>query len=220
MTQAPARNGSSAANGGHTTANEPPPQTQELTPPAEQATPPAPPSASEYMIEFLVDIDGYHALIRGEHLTPTDVLAWTKRTIAGFKQQGFVNVRRDVVVNVAAPPAPPAPRPAPQRSVQAESAEEFDQRQPARPQQRQQGGGGGYQRGGQQRSGGGGQRQQGGRGGAESYHGEIYQFCPECGGPIYDNREKKRRDGWKGPFFACKDRDDCGVVVWKGDGSY
>ena len=39
--------------------------------------------------------------------------------------------------------------------------------------------------------------------------------CPECGGDVYDNREKKASGQYKanGPDFACKDKDGC---AWKG----
>lgn len=35
--------------------------------------------------------------------------------------------------------------------------------------------------------------------------------CPECSGPMWDNRENKRNP--KGPDYKCKDRD-CGKAIW------
>lgn len=42
--------------------------------------------------------------------------------------------------------------------------------------------------------------------------------CPDCGGPMWDNRETKRSA--KQPDYKCKDKDGCGKAVWekpKGD---
>lgn len=44
--------------------------------------------------------------------------------------------------------------------------------------------------------------------------------CPDCGGPMWDNRDNKRNP--KQPDFKCKDKDGCGKGVWvkgKGGGS-
>ena len=35
--------------------------------------------------------------------------------------------------------------------------------------------------------------------------------CPDCDGPMWDNRENKKNP--KGPDFKCKDKD-CGKAVW------
>lgn len=193
-------------DGGRTTAEQ---QTPPLAPAPETARPIPEPRASHYTVEFLVEIDGYHALIRGEDLTPIDMLSWTKRTVAGLKAQGFASVRRDVVINI---PPPPAAAAAPARATrtEGEAPRRGREGQPlnAAAQRQDQPRG----RGGQQRGGGGGGR-------PSAYHGEVYSMCPWCEGDIYDNRAKKAREGWKGPFFRCKD-DGCGWIVWKGDGSY
>ena len=62
-------------------------------------------------------------------------------------------------------------------------------------------------------------------GGGESqkrskYAGEIFKACPRCDGAIYDNRQKKDKDPrWRGPWFKCRDADDCGWAVFKNDGT-
>lgn len=40
--------------------------------------------------------------------------------------------------------------------------------------------------------------------------------CPECGGAMWDNREKKRKGEYKenAPDFACRDKDGCGHKIW------
>lgn len=38
--------------------------------------------------------------------------------------------------------------------------------------------------------------------------------CPECGGPMHDNREK-RAGGWRGPAWKCKDYKNCPGVYWE-----
>lgn len=50
-----------------------------------------------------------------------------------------------------------------------------------------------------------------------AYAGEVYTECPDCGADVYDNRTKKQRDSWKGPYFKCK--NECGFVVFKPDGT-
>lgn len=37
--------------------------------------------------------------------------------------------------------------------------------------------------------------------------------CPDCGGPMWDNRDNKRNP--KQPDFKCKDKDGCGKGVWE-----
>lgn len=62
-----------------------------------------------YRAEFLVETaEGYHVLITGEQLTPQDCMVWLKRTSQQLKGQGFLPVRRDLVVNLPAPVASPA----------------------------------------------------------------------------------------------------------------
>lgn len=36
--------------------------------------------------------------------------------------------------------------------------------------------------------------------------------CPDCGGPMWDNRTTKRSP--KQPDWKCKDKDNCGKAVW------
>ncbi len=36
--------------------------------------------------------------------------------------------------------------------------------------------------------------------------------CPDCGGPMWDNRQTKKNP--KQPDFKCKDKDGCGKGVW------
>lgn len=36
--------------------------------------------------------------------------------------------------------------------------------------------------------------------------------CPNCGGPVWDNRERVAQ-GWKGPITKCKDKE-CAWVKW------
>ena len=85
------------------------------TPPLAEApqdvAPPSEPRPVYYSVEFLVEIDGYHVMIRGEQLTPADMLAWTQRTALALKERGVLPVRRDTTVNVqvAAPAAANAP---------------------------------------------------------------------------------------------------------------
>lgn len=40
--------------------------------------------------------------------------------------------------------------------------------------------------------------------------------CPDCGGPMWDNRAKKASGVYKptSPDYSCKDRDGCGKGVW------
>ncbi len=40
--------------------------------------------------------------------------------------------------------------------------------------------------------------------------------CPECGGPVWDNRPRKRDGRMKAnaPDFACRDKDGCGWKKW------
>ena len=44
------------------------------------------------------------------------------------------------------------------------------------------------------------------------------QHCPQCGGPIWDNRRKKQEDSSKAkwPDYSCRDRDGCHWAVWPG----
>lgn len=179
--------------------------------------PPLAPTPASYSCEFLVEMDGYHALIRGEGMSGAELLPWIRRQIDGLKSAGYKNVPRTQSVTVN---TPPAPAPAPARTPAA-PREPAPPRQPARPAQDRQGGygqGGGYGGGGGYGQGGGRpQRQQrGGGGGGRQYTGEVFGECPDCGARVWDNRIKKA-DGWKGPFFAC--RDDCGFKIWKPDGS-
>lgn len=53
-------------------------------------------------------------------------------------------------------------------------------------------------------------------GGGGDYADKVFESCPECGGPVYDNREKKRSGEMKAgaPWFSCKDRDGCGWAKW------
>lgn len=41
-------------------------------------------------------------------------------------------------------------------------------------------------------------------------------ICPDCGGPVWDNREKKRNGTFdaRSPDFSCKDRDGCNYAYW------
>jgi len=51
---------------------------------------------STYSAEFLIETsEGYHVLIRGENLSPRDVMVWTKNASAELARQGFKRVRRD-----------------------------------------------------------------------------------------------------------------------------
>lgn len=36
--------------------------------------------------------------------------------------------------------------------------------------------------------------------------------CPQCGGPMWDNRESKRSP--KAPDYKCKDKDNCDGAIW------
>jgi hypothetical protein len=38
-------------------------------------------------------------------------------------------------------------------------------------------------------------------------------ICPKCEGEVWDNRERIRAEGWKGPQFKCKD-EHCGWLQW------
>src|SRR5437773_5305809 len=40
--------------------------------------------------------------------------------------------------------------------------------------------------------------------------------CPQCDGPVWDNREKKRNGDMKAsaPDYACRDKEQCGWVQW------
>ena len=40
--------------------------------------------------------------------------------------------------------------------------------------------------------------------------------CPECGGGVWDNREKKRSGQFsaKSPDYSCRDKDGCGWAMW------
>ena len=44
------------------------------------------------------------------------------------------------------------------------------------------------------------------------------QHCPQCGGAIWDNRQKKQEDPSKRkwPDYSCKDREGCHWAVWPG----
>jgi len=42
----------------------------------------------------------------------------------------------------------------------------------------------------------------------------MYDECPKCGGDIYVNTARIKEEGWKGPQFKCKDRDDCDWTDW------
>lgn len=37
--------------------------------------------------------------------------------------------------------------------------------------------------------------------------------CPDCGGPMWDNRQTKKNP--KQPDYKCKDKDGCGKGVWE-----
>ena len=56
------------------------------------------------------------------------------------------------------------------------------------------------------------QASQGAAGGQDK--GKAPTECPDCGGEIYDNRQKKADEpSWRGPLFKCRD-DDCGWAKW------
>lgn len=57
-------------------------------------------------------------------------------------------------------------------------------------------------------------------GAGAGYKGAVYEECPQCGGAVYDNREKKAGGEMKAhaPWFACRDRDGCGWAKWPGRG--
>lgn len=38
-------------------------------------------------------------------------------------------------------------------------------------------------------------------------------ICPDCGGPMWDNRQTKKNP--KQPDYKCKDKDGCGKGVWE-----
>lgn len=42
--------------------------------------------------------------------------------------------------------------------------------------------------------------------------------CPDCGGPMWDNREKKKSGNMqpKSPDLSCKDRTGCNKAIWLG----
>lgn len=85
------------------------PQSPPLTdaPPAEGPPPEAKPSV--YRAEFLIETpEGYHVMLVGEQLRPRDVLIWIQTTSQELAKHGLKPVRRDTVVNVAAPVAPAA----------------------------------------------------------------------------------------------------------------
>ena len=44
------------------------------------------------------------------------------------------------------------------------------------------------------------------------------QHCPQCDGPVWDNRPQKREDPSRrrSPDFACKDKGGCKWAVWPG----
>lgn len=79
----------------------------EYRPPLQPADgPPASPpkqEPSEYSVEFLVETpEGFHVLMRGEHLTPRDFPVWTRQASKALHDQGFKPVRRDLVVELPA----------------------------------------------------------------------------------------------------------------------
>jgi len=45
------------------------------------------------------------------------------------------------------------------------------------------------------------------QGAAEAIHGAA---CPECGSELWDNRDRRENEGWRGPAWKCKDRDCVG----------
>lgn len=87
-----------------------------LTPAAADLQRPPEPAPTEYSVDFLVETaDGFHALIRGEHLRPSDMMAWLKRTSSALVGAGFKPVSRALAVDVdveapgpGSPAAPPA----------------------------------------------------------------------------------------------------------------
>ena len=44
------------------------------------------------------------------------------------------------------------------------------------------------------------------------------QHCPQCGGAIWDNHQKKQDDSSKAkwPDYSCRDREGCHWAVWPG----
>lgn len=156
---------------------------------------------------FAASPDGFIVeIVADEELRPME---WLTRTLDGLKRQNFV---------------PVDPFPSPTFNITAPPALEPDRNRDPDPAPRRQGppqGGGGRQNGPGGRQGG---RQGGGnRGGggqrAPAYFGEEYEFCPWSNHDIYDNRKGKAAGTWKGPYYACKDRE-CGWAVWDPDGSY
>ncbi len=46
-------------------------------------------------------------------------------------------------------------------------------------------------------------------------HGHLDPNCPKCGGRMWNNVEKKLGEpSWRGPWFGCKNRDDCKGAIW------
>lgn len=154
---------------------------------------------------FAASPDGFIVeIVADEEVRPME---WLTRTLDGLKRQNFVPVDPFPAPTINLAAAPPTAAPARPGAV--------DHRpEPPR-------GGGGRQNGQGGRQGG---RQGGGnRGGggqrAPAYFGEEYEFCPWSNHDIFDNRKQKAAGTWRGPYFACKDRD-CGWAVWEPDGSY
>lgn len=86
------------------TEEQPPPQGELGPAPTDvPQTPPAEPPY--YSADVLVDVDGYHVMIRGEHLTPKDLGPFLKRLVGGLKSQGFAPVSRALDVDVTTPAA-------------------------------------------------------------------------------------------------------------------
>jgi len=58
-----------------------------------------------YRAEFLIETqEGFHVLFAGEQLTPRDAMVWIRNASSELAKQGFKPVRRDVQVQLAAPP--------------------------------------------------------------------------------------------------------------------